>query len=65
MLENIEILSVLALAVVVGWAWTRSEALPAPLPPGPPADPLIGHTRIFPQKNTDTVLREWGQKYGK
>ncbi|KAI0748969.1 cytochrome P450 [Irpex lacteus] len=36
-----------------------------PLPPGPPADPLIGHLRAFPEPhNTAEVLHDWSLKYG-
>ncbi|KAJ8520726.1 hypothetical protein ONZ45_g2491 [Pleurotus djamor] len=35
-----------------------------PLPPGPPADPLIGHLRIFPTKDQEVILYEWSRKYG-
>ncbi|KAI0697257.1 cytochrome P450 [Cytidiella melzeri] len=36
-----------------------------PLPPGPPADPIIGHLRIFPRKSDrDEVFRKWARKYG-
>jgi len=33
-------------------------------PPGPPADPIIGHARIFPLEYFHTVFAEWGKKYG-
>ena len=36
-----------------------------PLPPSPPADPLIGHLRIFPDaRDMAEVFHEWTQKYG-
>ena len=36
-----------------------------PLPPGPPADPLIGHLRIMPNENDrDAVFYELSRKYG-
>jgi len=35
-----------------------------PLPPGPPADPLIGHLRIIPPKHTDVFFYELSKKYG-
>ena len=36
-----------------------------PLPPGPPADPIIGHLRLLPDvQNMAEVFQEWSQKYG-
>lgn len=57
-------LALLSAAFIAGWKWRRAGHFPAPLPPGPPADSLIGHTRIFPQKNLESVFREWSLKYG-
>lgn len=34
------------------------------LPPGPPADPLIGHLRIFPMKDQPEIFHEWSKQYG-
>jgi len=36
----------------------------SPLPPGPPADPIIGHLRIMPTKDSHEFFYEMGQKYG-
>ncbi|KAL0947947.1 hypothetical protein HGRIS_010576 [Hohenbuehelia grisea] len=35
-----------------------------PLPPGPRADPLIGHLRSIPTKDEAKVFHEWAQRYG-
>ena len=35
-----------------------------PLPPGPPAYPIIGHLGILPE-DEERAYKEWGQKYGK
>lgn len=35
-----------------------------PLPPGPPADPLIGHMRLIAGDHQETLFYEWGKKYG-
>ena len=36
-----------------------------PFPPGPPADPMIGHLRLLPDvQNMAEVFQEWSQKYG-
>ena len=37
----------------------------APLPPGPPRDPFIGHLRHLPQDNQPEVFAEWGRIYGR
>ncbi|KAL4253122.1 hypothetical protein AB1N83_012925, partial [Pleurotus pulmonarius] len=34
------------------------------LPPGPPADPLIGHLRLMPPENHELAFHEWSKKYG-
>ena len=37
----------------------------SPLPPGPPADPLIGHLRIFPEPQTTAeTFYDWSLQYG-
>ncbi|PBK64690.1 hypothetical protein ARMSODRAFT_458629 [Armillaria solidipes] len=35
------------------------------LPPGPPADPIIGHIRILPPVGQPEVFHEWAKTYGK
>lgn len=35
-----------------------------PLPPGPPADPLIGHLRTLPTAASEETLISWHKKYG-
>ena len=35
-----------------------------PYPPGPPADPVLGHLRIMPTENQEEVFHEWSKKYG-
>ncbi|PPR02813.1 hypothetical protein CVT26_009599 [Gymnopilus dilepis] len=48
------------------WAFTsylQSRKLP-PLPPGPPADPIIGHLRIMPTEHHGVAFHELS-KYGK
>ena len=42
----------------------RARRGKAPLPPGPPSDPLIGHLRqLIPPVNEDTY-HEWHHRYG-
>ncbi len=33
-------------------------------PPGPPADPVIGHVRFFPLEYQWKTFAEWGKKFG-
>ncbi|KLO17820.1 cytochrome P450 [Schizopora paradoxa] len=33
-------------------------------PPGPPADLIIGHARVFPLEYFHTVFADWGKKFG-
>ena len=35
------------------------------LPPGPPADPILGHLRIYPEEDQSRVFYEWSKQYGK
>ncbi|KAL0953803.1 hypothetical protein HGRIS_004985 [Hohenbuehelia grisea] len=35
-----------------------------PLPPGPPADPIVAHLRYIPSKNQGAVFHQWSQTYG-
>lgn len=36
-----------------------------PLPPGPPAHPILGHIPVFPAKeNRDDVFYQWAQQHG-
>ena len=34
------------------------------LPPGPPADPIIGHARKIPLDEPYRTYAEWGKQYG-
>jgi len=34
------------------------------LPPGPPADPFIGHLRYIPSENPEDKFSEWSKQYG-
>lgn len=52
--------SVLALAI----AFVRSKKSKPRLPPGPPADPIIGHLRIMPLDYAWRVFADWGKTCG-
>ncbi|KAL1740755.1 cytochrome P450 [Schizophyllum fasciatum] len=35
-----------------------------PLPPGPPAYPLVGHLGVLPQFNAERAFEKWAKEYG-
>lgn len=35
-----------------------------PLPPGPPAHPILGHLRMLPPQGMENTLFEWSKTYG-
>ncbi|KAF8977284.1 cytochrome P450 [Cyathus striatus] len=35
-----------------------------PYPPGPPAEPILGHLRIMPTSNQEENFRDWSKIYG-
>lgn len=50
-------------ALAVGVSSRRRQKLS--LPPGPPAEPIIGHLRRLPDEQVMAeVFHEWSQKYG-
>ncbi|GJE86823.1 cytochrome P450 [Phanerochaete sordida] len=56
-----------ALLVVFGLlvAYRRlARAQRGKLPPGPPADPILGHLRTFPRDNHGETFYEWSKRYG-
>ncbi|KAI0092990.1 cytochrome P450 [Irpex rosettiformis] len=53
------------LSATVFVAFLRRKKHTASLPPGPPAEPLIGHLRLMPNENDrDEVFYQWSRKYG-
>ncbi|GBE89466.1 O-methylsterigmatocystin oxidoreductase [Sparassis crispa] len=54
----------LCIACIVSvWLYSRHKKSP-PLPPGPPAEPFIGHMRIFPTVHQADVFHKWAAEYG-
>lgn len=53
-----------SLAGGLWYALNKHVGKALPLPPGPPADPLIGHLRVFPKANPELVFHEWAKTYG-
>ena len=54
-----------ATSTVLLVAFIRNRRFKASLPPGPPAEPLIGHLRLMPNENErDEVFHRWSNKYG-
>ncbi|PHH77305.1 hypothetical protein CDD82_3571 [Ophiocordyceps australis] len=35
-----------------------------PLPPGPPAEPILGHLRVIPSYSPEYAYMKWSQEYG-
>ncbi|KAJ7600384.1 cytochrome P450 [Mycena floridula] len=58
---DITISSILLCLALILWLKQKNKY---PLPPGPPADPIIGHFRMFPNYNVYKVFMEWAQSYG-
>ena len=42
----------------------RPKANGLRLPPGPPAEPLLGHIRVIPQENAERAYFRWSKEYG-
>ena len=57
-------LAIAAAAFCMYWL-ARRRPLDCHLPPGPPADPLIGHYRVFPRTYQAAVFFQWSQLYGR
>ncbi|KAL6913503.1 hypothetical protein FSST1_011263 [Fusarium sambucinum] len=44
--------------------WAHKHFQPTlPLPPGPPSEFLLGHTRIIPKENAAKVYSRWSKEY--
>lgn len=44
--------------------WAHKHFQPTlPLPPGPPSEFLLGHTRVIPKENAAEVYSRWAKEY--
>ncbi|KIY45060.1 cytochrome P450 [Fistulina hepatica ATCC 64428] len=59
--EHPLIVILFAALCLVLWNLNRKKH---PYPPGPPADPIIGHFRIMPSSSQEEVFHEWAKTYG-
>ncbi|TFK33320.1 cytochrome P450 [Crucibulum laeve] len=60
-MSNYILLSIICVSVTL-WRWLLRNRLP--LPPGPPADPIIGHARIIPEENQGDFFYQLSKVYG-
>lgn len=64
MAVSITTVALLALVFLLSAYLKRRTTKRPPLPPGPPADPFIGHLRIMPSDQQELVFHEWAKTYG-
>ena len=57
-------LSLLALCAILVVQVMKRKDRGLPYPPGPPADPIIGHLRFIPTTDAQEAFHEWSRKYG-
>ncbi|GKU07442.1 cytochrome p450 [Fusarium langsethiae] len=50
------------LSLLIFWAHKHLRHT-LPLPPGPPSEFLLGHTRVIPKENAATVYSQWSKEY--
>ncbi|KAI8679652.1 hypothetical protein NCS57_00243600 [Fusarium keratoplasticum] len=59
--------ALIELAIVLAVMWFalvhRRTQSTLPLPPGPPAEFLLGHTRLIPKENTAATYARWAREY--
>lgn len=57
------VVSIVAISTLIT-LWVRSRKGRLPYPPGPPAEPLLGHLRALPKSYDEGAYREMANKYG-
>lgn len=58
------IVALIALSTFLYMRLTKKNKSRLPYPPGPPADPILGHMRIMPSQNPHETFHEWAKQYG-
>ncbi|OAA72090.1 Cytochrome P450 [Cordyceps fumosorosea ARSEF 2679] len=61
---GLTILATLMALFVVKVALNRRRTNGLPLPPGPPAEPILGHLRIVPSHSPEYTYMQWSRQYG-
>ncbi|KAL4255104.1 cytochrome P450 family protein [Pleurotus pulmonarius] len=62
-MEHLHFAIAIGIVSLLAYLKRRSAKRP-PYPPGPPADPLIGHLRVMPTEKHESVFHEWSKLYG-
>lgn len=58
------LLAILSLCILVVPRIIRHRRQKLPYPPGPPADPILGHLRFIPTNDAYETFHEWSKQYG-
>lgn len=62
------LLTAFFVALLLAWAFLKflkRRNSRSHLPPGPPANPFLGHLLVIPRLNQEVVFYHWGKQYGK